>query len=182
MAIKVQAPFNLGSLGVCVRCCSLYAVECISRRSCPSLSRNHGRGAEIATHKSLFDFHTGADLMTASARRPPVPAMKEEKSVFSRHKVPVSGGWVRSASVLMQARREARTTRRASGFQEPRRRRTLVPLAVGTGPRGPRLPTTAVFLTFEKAILGHRRAHTKVVEPWARPLEAYQQQARGGTD
>ena len=46
--IKVQAPFNLGSLVVCVRCCSLYAVECIPRRSCPSLSRKHGRDAEIA--------------------------------------------------------------------------------------------------------------------------------------
>ena len=41
-AIKLQAPFNLGSLVVCVRCCSLYAVACISRRSCPSLGRNHG--------------------------------------------------------------------------------------------------------------------------------------------
>ena len=36
--IKLQAPFNLGSLAVCVRCCSLHSVECISRRSCPSLS------------------------------------------------------------------------------------------------------------------------------------------------
>ena len=46
--IKVQAPFNSGSLGVCVMCGSLYAVDCISRRSCPSLSRKHGRDAEIA--------------------------------------------------------------------------------------------------------------------------------------
>jgi len=46
--IKVQAPFNSGSLGVCVRCGSLYAVEGIPRRSCPSLGRNQGRGAEIA--------------------------------------------------------------------------------------------------------------------------------------
>ena len=45
--IKLQASFNSGSLGVCVRCGSLYAVDCISRRSCPSLSRKHGRGAEI---------------------------------------------------------------------------------------------------------------------------------------
>ena len=30
--------FNSGSLVVCVRCCSLYAVEGIPRRSCPSLS------------------------------------------------------------------------------------------------------------------------------------------------
>ena len=30
--------FNSGSLGVCVRCCSLHAVEGIPRRSCPSLS------------------------------------------------------------------------------------------------------------------------------------------------
>ena len=36
--IKVQAPFNFGSLGVRVRSCSLHAVECTSRRSCPSLS------------------------------------------------------------------------------------------------------------------------------------------------
>ena len=47
-AIKLQAPFNLGSLVVCVRCCSLYAVACISRRSCPSLGLSEGRGAEIA--------------------------------------------------------------------------------------------------------------------------------------
>ena len=47
--LKVQAPFNSWSLVVCVRCCSLYGVECIPRRSCPSLSRKHGRGAEIAT-------------------------------------------------------------------------------------------------------------------------------------
>jgi len=46
--IELQAPFNLGSLAVGVRCCSLCAVECISRRSCPSLGRNQGRGAEIA--------------------------------------------------------------------------------------------------------------------------------------
>ena len=36
--IKVQVSFNSGSLGVCVRCCSLHAVEGIPRRSCPSLS------------------------------------------------------------------------------------------------------------------------------------------------
>ena len=46
--IELQAPFNLGSLAVGVRCCSLCAVEYISRRSCPSLGRNQGRGAEIA--------------------------------------------------------------------------------------------------------------------------------------
>ncbi len=45
--IKVQVSFNSGSLAVCVRCCSLYAVEGIPRRSCPSLGRNQGRGAEI---------------------------------------------------------------------------------------------------------------------------------------
>ena len=88
--IKVQAPFNLGSLAVGVRCCSLDTVECISRRSCPSLGRNQGRGAEIArrdrSHSarseervasmawrarrdavdakpdSLVDFHTAWDL------------------------------------------------------------------------------------------------------------------------
>ena len=46
--IKLQAPFNLGSLGVCVRCGSLYAVACIPRRSCPSLGLSDDRGAEIA--------------------------------------------------------------------------------------------------------------------------------------
>ena len=45
---KFNLCFNSGSLEVCVRCCSLQSVECISRRSCPSLSRKHGRGAEIA--------------------------------------------------------------------------------------------------------------------------------------
>ena len=38
VGIKVQAPFNLRCVVVCVRCCSLYAVEGIPRRSCPSLS------------------------------------------------------------------------------------------------------------------------------------------------
>ena len=45
---ELQAPFNLGSLAVGVRCFCLYTVACIPRRSCPSLSRNQGRGAEIA--------------------------------------------------------------------------------------------------------------------------------------
>ena len=36
--IKVQAPFNSWSLAVGVRCCSLHAVACISRGSCPSLT------------------------------------------------------------------------------------------------------------------------------------------------
>ena len=47
-ASKFNLCFNSGSLEVCVRCCSLQSVECISRRSCPSLGRKHGRGAEIA--------------------------------------------------------------------------------------------------------------------------------------
>ena len=38
LRIKVQAPFNLGCVVVCVRCCSLDTVEGTSRRSCPSLS------------------------------------------------------------------------------------------------------------------------------------------------
>ena len=46
--IKVQAPFNSGSLAVGVRCFCLYSVECIRGTSCPSLGRNQGRGAEIA--------------------------------------------------------------------------------------------------------------------------------------
>ena len=45
--IKIQAPFNSWSLGVFGRCCSLHTVACIPRRSCPSLGRKHGRGAEI---------------------------------------------------------------------------------------------------------------------------------------
>ena len=36
--VKVQAPFNFWCVAVGVRCCSLDTVECISRRSCPSLS------------------------------------------------------------------------------------------------------------------------------------------------
>ena len=47
-ASKVQAPFNSWCVAVGVRCGSLYAVVCIARRSCPSLGRKHGRGAEIA--------------------------------------------------------------------------------------------------------------------------------------
>ena len=47
-ASKVQAPFNFWCVAVGVRCGSLYAVVCIARRSCPSLGRNQGRGAEIA--------------------------------------------------------------------------------------------------------------------------------------
>ena len=38
VGIKVQAPFNSWSLAVGVRSCSLHAVACISRRSCPSLT------------------------------------------------------------------------------------------------------------------------------------------------
>ena len=45
---KVKLCFNSGSLGVWVRCCSLYAVDCIRGTECPSLGRNQGRGAEIA--------------------------------------------------------------------------------------------------------------------------------------
>ena len=37
--IKLQAPFNSGSLAVGVGCCSLDAVARIARRSCPSLPR-----------------------------------------------------------------------------------------------------------------------------------------------
>ena len=40
--------FNLRLVVVGARCCSLYAVEGISRRLCPSLSRKQGRHAEIA--------------------------------------------------------------------------------------------------------------------------------------
>ena len=47
-AIKLQAPFNFGCVVVCVRCFYLNTVACISRRSCPSLGRKHGRGAAIA--------------------------------------------------------------------------------------------------------------------------------------
>ena len=65
VGIKVQAPVNL-------RCCSLYGVECIPRRSCPSLSRRHRcRDSETALTRrearrrvdgqpdSLVAFHTG---------------------------------------------------------------------------------------------------------------------------
>ena len=46
-SVELQAPFNSGSLGVSVGCCSLHSVECISRRSCPSLGQNEDRGAAI---------------------------------------------------------------------------------------------------------------------------------------
>ena len=45
---KFNLCFNLGSLAVGARCGSVHSVDCISRRSCPSLGRNQGRGAEIA--------------------------------------------------------------------------------------------------------------------------------------
>ena len=50
---ELQAPFNLGSLAVGVRCFSLNTVACIPRRSCPSLSRKH------ESRDSLVDVHTG---------------------------------------------------------------------------------------------------------------------------
>ena len=50
---KFNLCFNSGSLEVCVRCCSLQSVECISRRSCPSLGLSEGRGAEIARRDNL---------------------------------------------------------------------------------------------------------------------------------
>ena len=44
---KFNSCFNFGCVGVWVRCCSLYDEECISRRSCLSLSLSEDRGAEI---------------------------------------------------------------------------------------------------------------------------------------
>ena len=41
---ETWAPFNLGCVVVWL---SLYAVDCISRRSWPSLGRNQGSGAEM---------------------------------------------------------------------------------------------------------------------------------------
>ena len=49
---QLQAPFNLRCVAVGVRCCSLHAVDCISRRSCPSLGQLD----------SLVDVHTGQQL------------------------------------------------------------------------------------------------------------------------
>ena len=46
---KVKLCFNLRFVGVWVRCCSLYAVDCIRGTSCPSLGLSDDRGAEIAT-------------------------------------------------------------------------------------------------------------------------------------
>ena len=46
---KFNLCFNSGFVGVWVRCGSLQAVECISRRSCPSLGLPEGRGAEMAS-------------------------------------------------------------------------------------------------------------------------------------
>ena len=45
---QLQAPFNLGSPAVGVRCCSLDTVECGRGTSCPSLGLSDDRGAEIA--------------------------------------------------------------------------------------------------------------------------------------
>ena len=72
---KFNLCFNLGSLAVCVRCCSLQSVECISRRSCPSLGRKHGRGAEIARHRwsrtrRLLSNDRAVPPGTARGRRP----------------------------------------------------------------------------------------------------------------
>ena len=53
---------NLGSLVVCVRCCSLYAVEC------PSLSRKHGRGHWLISTQVLAALADAApQLWRASA-------------------------------------------------------------------------------------------------------------------
>ena len=46
---KFNLCFNLRCFVVSVSCCSLCAVACISRRSCPSLGLSEDRGAEIAT-------------------------------------------------------------------------------------------------------------------------------------
>ena len=46
---RVNLGFNSGSLAVVVSCYSLNTVEGIRETSCPSLGRNQGRGAEIAT-------------------------------------------------------------------------------------------------------------------------------------
>ena len=42
---KFNLCFNFGCVAVGARCCSLQSVECISRRSCPSLGLSEGRGA-----------------------------------------------------------------------------------------------------------------------------------------
>ena len=62
--IKVQVSFNSGSLGVCVRCYSLYVEEGIPRRSCPSLGRKH------ESRDSLVDVHTGRRQGPAGLLRP----------------------------------------------------------------------------------------------------------------
>ena len=49
---KFNLCFNSGSLSLVMRCCSLQSVECISRRSCPSLGLSDDRGAEIARNAS----------------------------------------------------------------------------------------------------------------------------------
>ena len=45
--IKVQASFKFWCFVVGARFCSFHAVAWVARRSCPSLGRKHGRGAEI---------------------------------------------------------------------------------------------------------------------------------------
>ena len=45
--IKVQASFKFWCVVVGARFCSFHAVAWVARRSCPSLGRKHGRGAEI---------------------------------------------------------------------------------------------------------------------------------------
>ncbi len=47
--------FNLGFVGVWVRCSSLYVEEGISRRSCPSLSRKHNLTHWLISHRSTTE-------------------------------------------------------------------------------------------------------------------------------
>ena len=71
--------FNLRCVVVCVRCFCLYAVACVARRSCPSLSRNQGSGAEIArrdrSHSARSE-DSVASIARRARRRSPTPSTR----------------------------------------------------------------------------------------------------------
>ena len=64
-------------VAVGARCFCLYTVAWVARRSCPSLSRNEGRGAEIAIPTQVWVGWLGADVPPAERPRVAERLMRE---------------------------------------------------------------------------------------------------------
>ena len=114
---------NLGSLVVCVRCCSLYAVEC------PSLSRKHGRGHWLISTQVLAAPADGPAALAGvrGTSRSPDGALTLGDVI-----VDVDGRSINGEADLFKALdRSGRLRREGDGRAGParvRRRRALLPV------------------------------------------------------